>query len=1796
MAAFLLPGATAVPASGQVITQLIEGGVVEPDGVTVDTAGNVYVAVRQTHKAYRITPSSVITEIVDATGDGAGGELRYPYGIAVDDSGNVYVAGSESDNVFKITPGGVITEIVDSSGDGIGGLLDRPLGITVDAAGNVYVAGETSDNAFKITPEGTVTEIIDLTGDGAGGVLDSPRDMSADVFGNVYVTGMISNNAFKIAPGGDITEIINSTGDGGGNTLEDPRGIATDESGNVFVTGWATDNAFKIAPGGGISEIIDTTGDGASALDSPRGIAVDTSGNAYVGGWGTDNAFMITPGGVVSEIIDSTGDGAGRALTSPQGIGADASGNVFVAGMGSNNVFKITPGGIVSEFMDATGDGTGSTLKWARGIAVDEEGAVYLAGGFTDNAFKITPGGVITEIIDSTGDGAGNALSSPVGLTVDGVGNVFVTGDWSSNAFKIGPGGVITQVIDSSGDGAGNILSGSPSLAADEVGNVYVAGWMSHNAFKVTPEGAITEIIDETGDGAGNTLSRTGGIAVTPLGDVFVTGWESHNAFEITPEGVITEIIDSTGDGAGSPLQGPRGIAVDASGNVYVAGEGSSNAFKITPGGTTTEIIDAAGDHAGNTLYAAADVAVDGLGNVYVTGDYSHNAFRISPGGVITEIIDAAGDGAGNPLDRPTSIAVDEAGNVFVTGLRSDNAFKIAFPVHVDENATGPTHDGKSWCGAYLALQDALAVVTSGALIRVANGTYTPDQGGGQTSGDQAATFTLANGVTIEGGYAGCGAPDPEERDLDAYETTLSGDLSGNDGPGLFENYADNSYHVVDGSGTDRTAVLDGFTIRSGNTAGCSGSCRGGGLYVQDGSCTVRNCRFLENDSIDSAGAVVVAGPTSAPSISECTFQDNRSAVDGGAVLVTSSGGPGVPEFRDCRFIANTSVNGGAASLGNDNTVMVNCEFLDNLATGMGGAIMFADAFGAQTIVNSTFSGNTADGSGGALLGHGGATGTFVNCTFSNNSASTTGSVAWLQSSSVLLMDNCVLWNSSAPQIATDGSGSRTLDYCCVQDGTLVGAGADNINVDPLLVDADGLDDIVGTEDDDLRLSAGSPGIDAADSTALPADVTDLDDDGDIVEPTPLDLSGRPRSVDDPDTADTGVPGSPVVDMGAYEYYLDCNVNHLPDVCDLDCGALDGNCNLPGCGQSADCNENDIPDECDIAACDSAVDPGCDDCNLNGVPDGCDIADETSADDFAPFGVPDECHEWDDGGADDDWSTPENWQDDEVPDNDGGTTYNVVIRGDSNVTETVNLDMPVTVNSLALLEAATLNVTSDDAMEDDDLAIVTGAGLLIRGGLDTDDPALCPSSNLYVAHDREIDVSAGQVTVAAAGVYQASGSPVSASLSAENLSILHGRCECPQAFGGLVQLTDEMSVTVSADFEMVGADAAVCLNCCGLSSRGGISPPPKFRVYENAHVTVLGRFLVTGFVDVYVGPAFKGRAAPTAGVFLGGDFANESTDPVRFDWTDGFLTMNGDTSQTFEVAGADGGGYGDNFAMGRLEVAAGSTVSFVDLFDNDEQGIAEPEALYVDELIFRADGKAAANITIDRCKVYYNTLIDEGAVINFARGGELAEIDLASPLPATGTDAEPKNRYVSFDPNSGSATVAFKVELTGSDYFPGSIGADGWVGEPLEVPDDPGVWVSEVENVAYFGDDWPAVVHVGDCLITPAAEYAITATPDEIVFSDPLLVNTVAQPGVKFWGDVVGGFTGTWDPANGVVNMSDIQAILQGFSGLETAPPLTWVDLDGEVPNTIVNMTDVQRTVSGFKGEPYPFSDPAGCP
>jgi hypothetical protein len=114
-------------------------------------------------------------------------------------------------------------------------------------------------------------------------------------------------------------------------------------------------------------------------------------------------------------------------------------------------------------------------------------------------------------------------------------------------------------------------------------------------------------------------------------------------------------------------------------------------------------------------------------------------------------------------------------------------------------------------------------------------------------------------------------------------------------------------------------------------------------------------------------------------------------------------------------------------------------------------------------------------------------------------------------SSCVGTIQTCVIWGNGGGQLL----GSSPPEYCCIQDWA--GGGWENMDKDPLFVDADGPDDDPNTyEDNDYRLSPDSPCVDATFNSEWMWQAVDLD--------------GNPRILDG------DMDGLAVADMGAYEY------------------------------------------------------------------------------------------------------------------------------------------------------------------------------------------------------------------------------------------------------------------------------------------------------------------------------------------------------------------------------------------------------------------------------------------------------------------------------------------------------------------------------------------------------------------------------------------------------------------------------------------------------------------------------------
>jgi predicted outer membrane repeat protein len=349
--------------------------------------------------------------------------------------------------------------------------------------------------------------------------------------------------------------------------------------------------------------------------------------------------------------------------------------------------------------------------------------------------------------------------------------------------------------------------------------------------------------------------------------------------------------------------------------------------------------------------------------------------------------------------------------------------------------------DGLSWPTAYRYLQDALieaAEPGSGVdEIRIGQGTYTPDldEGGVFTPGDRDASFEIVEGLVVAGGYAGFGAPDPDARDVELYETILSGDLNGDDGPD-FTNYGDNSYTVVDWLLGTNLIELDGLSIRSaadgGGVAGPGGpagnvtrlwihhctfeanlgdtgggaelwsstliehssfvnnrAAQGGGAYIAGEGVMLHNVMFSKNVATSLGGAIEIAtGYYNMTSIDACLFTENTSD-RGGAIGTEFAAGNAL--ITNSEFEANSATAyGGCISNSGNVFVIADCVFRENHSVGRGGVLWFDE--GSSSFVRCAFYKNSSDDNGGVIAAEENV-GEFTSCVFFGNEAKNGGAI-----------------------------------------------------------------------------------------------------------------------------------------------------------------------------------------------------------------------------------------------------------------------------------------------------------------------------------------------------------------------------------------------------------------------------------------------------------------------------------------------------------------------------------------------------------------------------------------------------------------------------------------------------------------------------------------------------------------------------------------------------------------------------------------------------------------------------------
>ncbi len=294
-----------------------------PTGVTMDGAGNLYIADSQNNRVRKVSPTGAITTVAGTGTAGYSGDnnpaisatLNGPRGVALDGAGNLYISDTNNNVVRQVSTTGIITTIAGTGTLGYIGYggpattaqLASPYGLTVDGGGNLYIADSGNSVVRKVTPSGLITTVagVGISGySGNGGSatraeLASPNGVAVDTAGNLYIADSGNNVIRKVNAGGTITTIVgNGTsgylGDGGAATsaeLASPAGVAIDTAGNLYIADTANAAVREVSTTGTINTVAGYglsayTGDAGPAtyatLNGPTSVAVSGLGNMYI--------------------------------------------------------------------------------------------------------------------------------------------------------------------------------------------------------------------------------------------------------------------------------------------------------------------------------------------------------------------------------------------------------------------------------------------------------------------------------------------------------------------------------------------------------------------------------------------------------------------------------------------------------------------------------------------------------------------------------------------------------------------------------------------------------------------------------------------------------------------------------------------------------------------------------------------------------------------------------------------------------------------------------------------------------------------------------------------------------------------------------------------------------------------------------------------------------------------------------------------------------------------------------------------------------------------------------------------------------------------------------------------------------------------------------------------------------------------------------------------------------------------------------------------------------------------------
>ncbi len=669
------------------------------------------------------------------------GQFKEPDGVAVDSEGNMWVADSQNNRVEKLSSsGGFVGSYTPDS-------MSQPIALNVSpVTGYVYVSNTGHNRIDELSPTGA---LITSFGSSGPGQLNAPDSLAFDTNGDVWVADTNNNRVVEFSSSGTYMNSFGSSGSGEGQ-FSYPTGIAFC-NGKVYVVDSGNNRVEWLSTEGKYEGQFGRKGSGNGEFNSPSRIACESTGNdLYVSDKGNNRMQMFSTAGVFLRTFGVSGHEAGQFST-PIGIAVGSAGVVYIADSANNRIEKWTPTYSTNNPLPeppSSGSSSVSTVEY--GVPVSGSGSPYAMGAKEVAAWAQTDDPVYATAIFPPDEPMGwpakdyrratisymdaqartvNAASPSGGIATSEYNEAndvvrTLSADNRAAALKEGckaekecKSAEVAELLDTKSkyEAGGTqmtetlgpqhtvkLLSGKGGKAEETLARAQTHYYYDEGA----PEGEEYDLVTKTTSdaltageefdkrtsitsyggqkGLGWKLRKPTSTTTDPTGLNFTKTTEydetTGNVIETkTPGGTRSGLgyssqIGSAGEGSGQ-FNWPTGIALDGKGDVLVADEENARVDVFKENGVFVKSFGTWGTEAGQFLEIKG-VAVDSKGDIWTDDQGNARLQEFSEKGAYLKTIGSYGTGTGQ-FKEPKGIAIDSHNNVWVTDTGNNRIEKF---------------------------------------------------------------------------------------------------------------------------------------------------------------------------------------------------------------------------------------------------------------------------------------------------------------------------------------------------------------------------------------------------------------------------------------------------------------------------------------------------------------------------------------------------------------------------------------------------------------------------------------------------------------------------------------------------------------------------------------------------------------------------------------------------------------------------------------------------------------------------------------------------------------------------------------------------------------------------------------------------------------------------------------------------------------------------------------------------------------------------------------------------------------